>query len=250
MKDVELYSGFRKFGWKAYEQGRIPAARKAADYFLGQNEDDGDANQLLGLVSYAEAEFQKSVAALETASLIQPLRLASQVCLALGYAQIGRRSLALDLLRDLASKEDMPIALTVEIATGLNLVDRPDLALRTIQKVIRQDQSHAQAWYDFGYYIGLCGGCDTEVEKTARRAIALDSKNSRYRIGLAGLLYRHNRMEEAIEVIECLSEKAILAIDCICCLQKVVELYRRADDGFRTLAAIRQLKKLHRQKSS
>ena len=126
------------------------------------------------------------------------------------------------------------------------------MALKTVHSLVLEESESeiADAWYNLGYYIGRCGGYDSEVEEATRRAIALDSQNSRYRVGLAGLLYRHDRMEEAIDLISSFTEEAITAIDCICCLKKVVELYRRADDGFRTLTAIAHLKKLHQQSSA
>lgn len=252
MKDTELYPSFRRFGWKAYEEGRLEAATKVAHYFLAWNEDDADAHQLLGLVCHAATDYDESVAELETASSISPLKLCAEVCLAHGYTRTGHISLACDLLWELAGRKGVPAPLRIQIAAGLDLVDRPDMALKTVHSLVLEESESeiADAWYDLGYYIGRCGGYDYEVEEATRRAIELDSQNSRYRVGLAGLLYRHDRMEEAIDLIRSFTEEAITEINCICCLKKVVELYRRADDGFRTLTAIAHLKKLHQQSSA
>lgn len=244
MKDSELNPSFRQFGWTAYEAGEFQAARKVATVFLEWNEDDGDAHQLLGLICYAECKYTESVAELEVASLLQPVKLKSRICLAHGYAWIGLRSLAYDLLRDLANEEIVAAELALHIASGLNLVGRPDMALRSAQKVINRDDQVAQAWYDYGYYTGRCGGSDSEVELTTSKAISLDPGNSTYRVGLAGLLFQQNRMDEAIKVIQSLTDEHISAIDCLCCIEKVVALYRQADDGHRALKAVAQLKKL------
>ena len=44
----------------------------------------------------------------------------------------------------------------IQVAAGLDLVDRPDMALKTVHSLVLEESESeiADAWYNLGYYIG------------------------------------------------------------------------------------------------
>lgn len=227
----------RELGRQAYEAGEFANARELVDECLQTSAEDGRCLELLGLIQYTTGAYTESVASLESASLRVPLRMAARVCLAHGYGRIGRNQLSGDLLADLVDTEDLPVPLLLQVAIGLDDLGRPDLAVQACRVACQRNPNYAQTWYDMGYYIGRAGGSEVHVEGLARRAIEIEPYNTRYRVGLAGLLVKRARSDEAYELIQRLDKTAIESISCVCCLRRVVELYSRARDYRRVVIA-------------
>ena len=168
-----------------------------------------------------------------------PLRLSARVCLAHGYGRVGRRKLSYDLLLNLIDAPQIPVSLLLQVAIGLDQVDRPDVAVVACRRATELDPESAQAQYDVGYYIGRCGGPICQVESFARRAISLAPHAVEYRTGLAGLLLQQDRRDEAYELVCNLSNQEIESIGCVCCLRRVADLFERAHD-YRRLVVVQQ----------
>jgi tetratricopeptide (TPR) repeat protein len=219
----------------AYERGEVDQAFSLVERCFTTAPDDPRTRELLGLVQYSSGQFEASVSSLETASAQVPLSRAARVCLAHGYGRIDRRQLSYDLLLDLSIESQMGVSLLLQVATGMDQIDRPDTAMTVCRRAVRLDPQNSQAFYDLGYYIGRCGGDINEIEPLAQRAIALDPDAIRYRIGFAGLLSRNDRSAEAYELVRELSVSEIESVSCGCCLDRLVGLYRRAGDQRRLI---------------
>jgi tetratricopeptide (TPR) repeat protein len=215
---------------RAYEQGELDQAFSFVELCCKTAPDEPRTRELLGLVQYSAGHFRASVSSLETASLQVPLSRAARVCLAQGYGQIGRLQLSYDLLRDLISEPQIGVSLLLQVAAGMDQIDRPDAAITACRRAVSLDPQYAQIFYDLAYYIGRCDGEINEMEPLARRAIALDPEAIRYRIGFAGLLTRNDRSVEAYHLVRELSVSEIESVSCGCCLDRLVDLFRCAGD--------------------
>jgi tetratricopeptide (TPR) repeat protein len=241
MEPAEQITDKLQLARTAYESGHLEEAFELIHECLAFQPVDGRALELLGLLEYSAECFQDSVSNLEAASMYVPLRPAGRVCLAHGYGRIGKRELSRDLLVELIRDESLPITLLLQVGTGLDYIGFPNLATEACREAIGRAPECSQAYYDLGYYIGCCGGSDETIECLARKAICLDPDNVRYRVGLAGLLWKHDRMQEAYEFVSQLKKEQIESITCACCLERVVDLYEHSKDYRRAVLCRQQL---------
>lgn len=228
----------------AYDQGDIDRAMAITRTHLRRNKEDGRGWELIGLIQYSRGRFAVSVSALERASLLVPLRPAAKVCLAHGYARIGRVELSRDLLVEQISDESLSIALLLQVATGLDSTDHPVLAMRACRKATERDPDHPQPYYDLGFYSARCGYPPHVTESLARRAIALDPKNVFYRVGLASFLMKQDRESEAYAIVRAFSVEQIERIGCQCCLRRIIGLFEDASDYRRVILCRQRLLEL------
>jgi len=240
----------RELCQRHYESGNLPQAMDLIQECLAIDSDDARTLELNGLIQYSAGRYQDSVDSLESASMAVPLRLAAQVCLAHGYGKLGKLQLSSDLLTELLDTADIPVPLLLQVGTGLDQADRPDLAIRACRQAADKKPNYAQTWYDMGYYIGRCGGPDDEVEQLARKAVELAPDCIRYRVGLAGLLIRNDRSKEAHEFISDFSNDDIRSITCTCCLRRVISVYEQAHDYRRVVVGREHLVLIENSRSS
>ena len=228
----------------AYEAGDLQSAMAIVQECFADDRNDGRAWELCGLIHFSSGNFQRSVSALECAQCLVPLLPAARVCLGHAYGKIGKTVLSRDVLHDLIDDDSVSIPLLLQVAIGLDAVGAPEYAIQACEMVIERDDRVAQAHYDYGYYAGRCGYHDSYVENSARTAIELDPKNVQYRVGLAGLLWRQDRLDEAYEVVHELPGDLLLEIECTCCLRRMSDLYKRAGDYRRLVLCQERLLRL------
>lgn len=236
--------------YDAYQRGDLDVAIRMAKDCLRRNRYDGRAWELLGLIQYSRGRIKIAVSALERASLIVPLRPAARVCLGHGYGRIGRINLSRDLLLELIDDETMPVPLLLQVASGLDAISQPNLAMNACRAAIRRDPDLAQPYYDLGYYAARCGLPVRVTDSLARKAISLAPENVCFRVGLASLLVKQDRCREAYRLVESFSNEQIERIPCACCLRRIVDLYESARDYRRVVVAQQQLLHLELQNTS
>lgn len=225
----------------AAEQQDYPLALQQVENYLRHARHDGRGWELLGLVLSARGEHPASVSALEQASLFIPLKPVAQVYLALGYGKIGRVQLSRELLEELFRNGDLSAELLVQVAVGLDAAGASELAMHACRKAASIDPELAQPYYDLGYYSAKCGRPPTFVISLARRAISLEPLNVTYRIGLASLLIKLSREDEAYQVVKDLTNAQIESIACACCLERIVPLFETSGDYRRSVLCRKQL---------
>ncbi len=228
----------------AYERGELEDALRVIKLHLKEAGDCGRGWEQLGLIQGTRGRFAISVSALERASLFVPLKPISRVCLGYGYGKIGRTELARDLLSDLIDNDQMTTELLLQIATALDSIDQPGDAMRACRKATERDPSTAQSYYDMGHYAARCGYPAHLIEGLARKAISLDPQNVCYRIGIAGMLIKQDRKDEAYQFVSGLTLEQIQEITCECCLRKVVKLYEAQHDYRRVVLCQQRLLEL------
>jgi tetratricopeptide (TPR) repeat protein len=222
--------------WNAYAAGNLDLALKLAeaalaDGVLSESQQDGPLWQLRGLIHRDRGEAASCVDALERASLLIPLDAVSRVTLADAYAKIGSRDLARDLFVALFSDGTMTVELLMQIGVSLDAIDQPRLAMKACQIAAERDPERSQPYYDMGYYAARCGYPVHVVESLARRAISLEPNRVHYRIGLASLLAKHDRLDEAHAVVRWITtSEQVETINCRCCLERMAALFEQVGD--------------------
>ena len=225
----------------AYCSGKLSDGMELVQQCLKTDPDDGRAWELCGLIHYAGKRFQESVNSIEHASALVPLRAVGQACLGHAYAKTNRPRLALNLLSELIENTSISAPLMLQIATGLDAVGRPDLAIRACRRAVDRDPKLAQAHYDLGFYGGKVGVSTSQIESSIRKAINLAPQHSTYRVGLAGLLSENGQTEEAHGLVAHLTNDELASLSCSCCLQRLAKLYRSANDTRRVVVCQQRL---------
>lgn len=233
-----------------YESGDADHAMYLMRERLRRHQNDGAAWELLGLVQYSRRRFRVSVSALERSALLVPLKPSGRVCLAHGYARIGRVHRAKDLLVDLIDDRSLSLSLLLQVASGLDAIGYPCYAMNACREAVNRDPDFAQAWYDQGYYAARCGHPPSRTEALARKAISLDPGRVNYRVGLASLLMKQDRCAEACELVRHFTNQQICQVCCGNCLRKVLELYQSAHDYRRMVLCHQRLLQLDLERTS
>jgi len=228
----------------AYETGRLRVAMSIIQECLHADSDDGRAWELSGLVHYSSGRYRQAVSSLERAQCLVPLRPAGKVCLGHGYRKTGLCDVSRDALLELIEDPTLSVPLLLQVGIGLNAVDRPDLAMSVCRKILDEDDQVAQAYYDLGFYASECGYSAGAVEFFARKAISLNPHSVQYRVGLTGLLYENGQLDDAYELIEEFSNDDIGTVNCVCCLRRLSNLYKRSSDYRRVVLCQQRLLQL------
>ncbi|QDU40917.1 hypothetical protein Mal4_52800 [Maioricimonas rarisocia] len=229
---------------QACSSGDLGRAEGILRTHLRDDQHDGPAWELLGRVLFQQGWVADSVSALETATMLVPLQPASRVCLAHGYGQLGRKELSRDLLVAMIPDPFLSVHLLLQVAGGLDAVGHSELAVQACRSAVRREPDHAQAYYDLGYYMARSGSPTGIVESLARKAVALEPDNVRFRLGLASLLIQDGRHAEGYACVERLKDRQIANIACPCCLRRVVNLFGAAGDSRRVALCQTRLNEL------
>ncbi|MCG8650616.1 MAG: tetratricopeptide repeat protein [Pirellulales bacterium] len=237
-------------GQARYAEGRLEEAYEQCKTLIDSNPDHGYAWELLGLVFRDRGQFVAAADALERASLLVPIRTEARIALATCYANLQRKRLACELLVALVDSGQLDIAQLLDVAAHLESMDQPRLAMEACRRASRIDFETAQIHFDMGFYAAR-SGCPPHVsEALTRRAIDLDPANVHYRIGLASLLVRLDRFEEAHHIVADISDSQIQDVTCMCCLERVGNLLQSFGDPQRAQRCRERLRQLRGEPES
>jgi len=227
-----------------YQARRYRYAVQFAQYALARDPDDIEALQILGLASLQFCDFAAGIAALEHLALLRPLTDECRIELAIAYGSLGKKQLSRDLLMMLATSPKTNSTQLLRIATGLEAVDQPRLAMEACRQAGKKQPDSADVHYRMGYYVQICGHPPHLSEALIRHAIDLDPRNLHYRIGLASLLIRLGRKSEAFSVIDHVIPDRLWEVACQCCLKRIANLLFDCDDLRRAKLCTDRLKSL------
>jgi tetratricopeptide (TPR) repeat protein len=232
------------FAEKEFVSGRYRYAVKYCEYALAREPDDVSAWLLLAKSLIQLNDIIGGVDAFENAALLSPLSRQSQIELAIAYGQLGRKLLSRDLLMIVATSDAVGASELLQIATGLEAIDEPKLAMEACRQAGLLAPENAEVHYQMSYCAALCGYPTSVTEALIRQAIDLEPQNIHYRIGLASLLTRLGRKHEAITVVGNLIPGKLDEITCLCCLKRFANLFFDCDDFGRAKACAMRLNDL------
>jgi len=213
-----------------YEVGNFFNAVKFSQYALARDNDDADAWVILGLSLMKRCDFIGAIDALENAALICPLDNDGRFTLAVAYGAVGRATLSRDLLMALATSGHVDAPELLKIAAGLEAVDEPVLAMESCRQAGKIAPDAALVHYQMGYYATLCNYPPSVSEALIRHAVGLEPKNVHFRIGLASLLIRLDRKEEAMAALDSTIPDRLGEVTCKCCLKRIANVFFDCDD--------------------
>jgi len=145
----------------------------------------------------------------------------------------------------LATSDQIEPPQLLRIATGLEAVDEPRLAMEACRQAGKRAPEIPEVHYQMGYYAQLCGYPISISEALVRHAIDLAPNNFHFRIGLASLLIRLGRKGEAIAVVDRMIPDRLSEVTCRCCLKRIANLFFDCDDLDRARLCARRLKQLN-----
>ncbi|MEC7428260.1 MAG: tetratricopeptide repeat protein [Planctomycetota bacterium] len=218
-------------GWKNYRAGELAAAIAWASRRLSVEPNDGRAWELLGLAYRDSGDIGAAVDAFERATMLVVLHPLSRVCLTECYAVQKRYELARDLYLTQADEGTGDSQLLLLIAAGLEGINEPQLAMDICRRAGELDPGSGQAMYDLCFYAMRCGCTASLAESLAWKAVELDPGNVEFRIGLASILIRLDRIEKAMWVLRYLAKSQFQNVNCVCCLERIATLYEAVGEA-------------------
>lgn len=229
---------------RAFRKGDLSTAKRVLKKCVVRDRRDGKAWELYGTIHYQSGNFPLAVSAFERAVATLTLSEDSHVALALSYGKLGKIPQAQLLLNALLENDALEASQLLKVAIGLHGIDRLELAIHACRKALRDDPECAQAYYDLGFYCERRGYPSCTVESLMRRALKCEPTNARYRTGLACLLCKQDRLDEAYRVVRDLGLSKVSAVTCACCLERLIVLFRRAGDQRRLVVSHQRLVEL------
>lgn len=230
--------------WAAFDAGAVHSALLQVKRHLHRDSDDGRGWELMGLIQHRRGRYRRAVSALERASCLVPLRPAARVALAHAYGQTGHVMLARELFHLHTEDDQLSAEMLLQIAAGLEELHDAAGALRVCRLATVREPELAQAYYDMGFYAGLCGYPPQMTESLALKAIDLDPDRACFRIGLAGLRLQMGRDRDAYELVRCFTQDQVNEICCDSCLKRILGLWEAAGDQQRVEWAEARLQEL------
>ena len=212
------------FARREYAANHLRRAIQFAQYWLVQNEDDGEGWEILGLAELGSGNLDEAIDALEQASLLRPLGNEAQIALAIAYGAAGRASLSKDLLMLAATSGRLNENELLRVASGLEAIDEPTLAMEACRQAGILAPESAEVHYQMGFYASRCDYPASVIEALMRHAIHLEPSNLHYRIGLASLLARLDRKRDALLAIRPLIPAQLHQVHCRRCLKRIANL--------------------------
>jgi tetratricopeptide (TPR) repeat protein len=231
-------------GWLEYRQGKLDEA-----LFLLENEteincENGAAWELLGLTYRDKDRLADAADALERAALLKPSLPLSRLVLAECYASMKRYRLAQELYLMLAESSPEDFQLLLLVASGLDEINQPHLALQLCRRAEALRPESGQSAFDMCYY-SMRSGCPVSLsESLAWRAVELEPDNLHFRIGLASLLCRLDEVPRAIWVLSKLSDGNLRQLECTKCLDRLAKLFRLLGDAQKSSLCLNRLEQL------
>lgn len=231
-------------GWNSFAAKRIEEAIRETGRHLKGDPNDGKAWELLGLELRSGGKSQLAADAFERASLIVTLHPLSRILLAESYALLGHIELAQDLYLLAADSCSQDTDLLLTIASGLEGLGNSKLALELARRAGEVDPQSGQVAYDISFYTMRCGCSAYLAESLCWKAVELEPDNVDFRIGLATLLVRLGKTEQACVVLRKLEREGFARVTCRCCLERIADLYRLAGTSQQLESCLRQLEQL------
>ncbi|MEM7475468.1 MAG: hypothetical protein AAF483_10790 [Planctomycetota bacterium] len=220
-------------GWPEYCRGELNSAVEKISSALYSDEENGFGWELMGLIFRDLGKPKSAINAFERASLLVPMHPLASLCLAECYGAVGKTELARDLYLSYADCLDGQVEHLLLVAAGLEGIDEPHLAMEICRRASGIDPDCGQIAYDMCFYASRCGAQPALIESLAWRAVELEPDNVHFRVGLASLMIRLERLEKAFWVVGSLNSEQISSINCYCCIERLVALYDSYGDNER-----------------
>jgi tetratricopeptide (TPR) repeat protein len=200
------------------DENNFAGALELARAGLLRDENHAGLLQVYGLASYHLNEPLDALKGLETASVVAPLSVVSQLALADLYIGFDKRDSAATVLRFLAEPGRCPTALLPDLARLLGKLGAYRAAFKVCRRLTRLRSWYHPAHYGMAYYLAKLKRPRSKVIRHLRAAVALAPRAVLYRVALGGALADAGRAVEACAVVQ---NVPAVAVNCPSCLQRL-----------------------------
>jgi tetratricopeptide (TPR) repeat protein len=221
--------------------GRLTEAESLIDDLLTKHPESGAAWCLKGDLRRRQKDHAGCARALEEGSRYHELTAEQQLHLAEAYAELGRKDLAVWLMRDVPQKPDSNDCVVLKTAAALGRLGESSAALELCLVIRERSPDRAEPAFGVAYYMNRIGKPADEVLPHLRDAHELDSKSTMYRVSYALCLHCLGRSKQAYELI---ADLDLRKVEWPHCLTRLMEIFAASGDQSRYLdcqARLRQL---------
>ena len=174
-----------------------------------------------------------SQCALEVATTLIPLSVASQIALADCYIDSDHPEIAIQIYQHLIETKSLSGEVLLNISRCLETLEAYELAKWALVKSEHFDTGSATNHFQLAQHMSNSGYPCRMIETELKKAFRLEPENMDYRIGLACFLHCCHRDDEAYEYVDSLNPQLLGKMSCKCCLEKLVSVFSSANDSER-----------------
>jgi Flp pilus assembly protein TadD len=201
--------------------------RKVLPSEPAKDADQARSWSLYGLALFHRCDYALARAAFEHASTFAPLDENSTGALAECCLRTGRRSQAVNLYRDLASRPHCPTELLPSIAAGLGFAGDNQAALDVCRLAAEREPNCPEPHFGITFYLRRLGYPARVAIPYMARAFELSVGDDLYRCALAFLLAEDDRTEEASDLLQ---EIQVKGVGCPCAIRRMMAIFQRVGD--------------------
>jgi Flp pilus assembly protein TadD len=213
-----------------YERGFVRAALGTLSRGTEQFPDAARLWEMQGILLHREEDFVGAEFALETATMLAPLSMAGEYALAACYVQTGHLSAAGSIYEHLLNRRHVPTARLAELAAGLAKCGMLHQALIVCRQAAELEPDSDEAIYGMAHYMSRLSYPAEQVIPLLQKAVDLAPHEALYRLALVGWLARTGCFRQAHHHLKAITPERLQAIECSCCLNRLMEVGRKSDD--------------------
>lgn len=227
------------------EAGDFENALRLAEAGLRLSPDDGRLWETRGIALGGQGDVTGAVSCLERAATAIPLSACGQVVLASCYLRTRNLQSAECIYEFLATRDDVPAHLMADIAEGLALLGRLELALDVCWAAYHRAPDCDSVLFAIAHYMTRLHRPVESVAAVMQQAFLLRPEKLLYRVDFALLLARCCRANEAYELLTDVDIAELLKVHCPPRLVGMARLFRGMGDDERAEACEARLLRLH-----
>lgn len=223
------------------QEGDVERALRYLDVICQEQEDDGAAWELRGLLLAQTNRPAEAVCSFERASLLIPLEPWSSRIMAIQYIGVGKTKLGIDLLTELGKSSVLATPLIRMVSHDLLTIGHPERAAEVVSHAIKRCPDDATLWHELAAVQSVLGEDAAVCLETVSRAIELLPDAVEFRVTAATLLIRMDQILEAYQLVRQVVSNDSIDLDCDCCLWRLIHLFSCFDDHARMQICYRRL---------
>lgn len=212
------------------QRGLLGSALELLHRRLEKYPDDGRAWELQGLILRHDAHWAAAREALEQASVLVPLTTAGQLAWVESYVATGTPERALPLLAHLLSRDDLGTCNLPQLAARFARAGSSQGAMQVCRAWVRRQSDSDVAHFALAYHMIRLNQSPRRVLPMLSKAIRLAPERWHYQLTLVQYLVGQHDRGGAYAALVALPYESFDALECDCCLQRLMDLCIEFED--------------------
>lgn len=227
-----------------YLNGMPDLALDAIRTHLEASPSDLNAWEFRGMMEHNTGRFESALHSFGEVIRHRRLAPAAQLAFADSSYFVGDEARAETLLRELSLRDGLHRDLLPNLAHGLARANAFLAAIDVCKRAAMEDPTCHRARFGVAYHMTKAGYPPELVYPILVNVTDMAPNVFCYRMSQATVLSRMGMDDRAYLAVADASADELRTIHCLCCVQRLTTLYRKAGDGTRTQFCRRQLAKL------